>query len=246
MVATTSPPPISTMRAEKKNKKIKNIQKKKTPSVQKSVKKSVKKAAVAKKKVVAKKKKAVVVAKVVASKGGGDAVSIDRWDVLGCGGSTKGSSVGAIATRMMQNLEPFFARVKELGGEVVIELQPPVALQQFHYLMHEIHGMALGFGIPVRFQQAKRKERAVPNGATSRSTNYETRKAGAIEDCKTWLAGKAGRDKWLQWFLSNFKKDDAADALLHAAVALPKRRGAAVMGIDVGITHLGACILVRR
>jgi hypothetical protein len=182
-------------------------------------------------------------------KDGSACIVIDKWEVLDAGpSSTRNSSVGAIATRMMVQLQPLFERIKELDGDVVIELQPPVALQQFHYLMHELHGMALGFGLRVRFQQARQKERAVPDGMTSRATDYASRKAGAIADCETWLKqlkDATAADKWMHWFLSNLKKDDAADALLHAAVALPKRRGGAVLGIDVGITHLGACILIK-
>lgn len=226
MVVSANPPQISTLR-------------KSAPAAKRKKTKAPVAAGIAKKKR----------GKAAEAKG----ATIDMWAVLDAGGGngSRNSSVGAIATRMFPKLAPFFSRLKQLQGEVVIELQPPVALQKFHYVMHELHGMALGFGLRVRLQQAKRKERAVPGGATSRSTNYDTRKAGAIEDCKTWLSGQLDTTSdddgeiqdWIKWFVSNKKQDDAADALLHAAVALSTPRCNAVLGIDVGITHLGVCIL---
>lgn len=175
-----------------------------------------------------------------AKSGGGGAVEILMWSVLDLMHDGE-DTVTECATECMRQLLPTLELVRARNGSVVIELQPPIALQKFHHMQHELHGMALGFGLPVRFQHAKVKSTAVVPRALG--ADYATRKRCAIEDCEAWLVSNGADIAQREWFASLPKRDDAADALLHAAVALSRDGHGTVLGIDVGMTNLGVCVL---
>lgn len=176
---------------------------------------------------------------------GGDTYTILEWAVVDCVGAGIGTGAdtcaGACASVAAPTLIPWMHKV----DQVVVELQPPVAMHTMRAMQHELHGMALGAGRAVRFQHAGQKSLAVPMGALSRAKTYSERKAAAVVDCATWLSVHA--PTWSAWYAGVAKQDDIADALLHAVVALNRPSTGApvttVLALDVGTAHLGACVL---
>lgn len=181
--------------------------------------------------------------------GGGRGVArILHWAVID-GGNNGRVGAGGCASRVAPMLNSYLEHVRGDAGETVIEQQLPGSARKFHYMAHELHGMALGAGCgTVRFQFAKVKEQAVPSGRTAEATTYEQRKAGAIDDTTRWLASNDAEQHHRDWFAALEKQDDAADALLHAVVALRKSAKTVrrVLAIDVGMANIGICVLEKK